>query len=133
VAKLPTFKRILPEQFPDLKWLPEFVAPINKFMSEVQDAMNNKLTFQENMNAEVRTVLLDGTYPIKLKWSKPNKPTAAWIGQAREVSGNHTTITTALYLDWEYTTEGNFQINNVAGLSASPTDKFNLTILIITG
>ena len=133
MAKLPTIKKILPEQFPDLKWMPEFSQHINRFMEEVSRALNNQLTFSENMSAVIKTVQLDGIFPVKFSWTLPSKPVAAWIGQCREVTGEHTVIMTALYLDWEFNNDGMFQINGVAGLTPIPTNKFNITIVAITG
>lgn len=135
MAQLPTQKRITPESFPDQEdWIPKLLEPLNKFMEEVTRALNNQITVNENLDAVVKTVQLDGVYPVKFRWERKNRPKAAWIGQCREISENHTTITTALYLDWEYTQDGMFQINNVAGLStATPSNKFNLTVIAIAG
>ena len=135
MSQLPTQKRITPESFPDQeKWIPKLLEPLNRFMEDVNRALNNQLTVNENMDAVVRTVQLDGTYPVKFKWERKNRPKAAWIGQCREISENHVVFTTALYLDWEYTQDGMFQINDVAGLTGeSPTNKFNLTVVAIAG
>jgi len=135
MARLPTQKRITPENFPDQEdWIPQLLEPLNKFMEDVNRALNNQVTFSENLSAVVKTVPLDGVYPVKFRWDLKSRPTAAWIGQCREQSENHTTLTTSLYLDWEYTQDGQFQINNVAGLSTeTPDNKFNLTVIAITG
>lgn len=135
MAKLPTQKRITPETFPDQeKWIPQLLEPLNRFMEEVTRALNNELTVNENLDAVVRTVELDGTYPVKFKWERKNRPRAAWIGQCRETSENHVTLSTPIYLDWVYTQEGMFQINDVVGLTGpSASNKFNLTIIAIAG
>jgi hypothetical protein len=133
VAKLPSFKKILPEQFPDLPWLPELVRPLNNFMESVTNALNQQLTFADNLDAVVRNVTLDGTYPVKVAWTKTNKPVACWVGQCRELNADHTTFTTALFLDWEFAADGTLQINNVTGITPTETSKYTLTLVAITG
>lgn len=134
MARLPKQQKILVSDFPDQKsWIPKLLGPINGLIEDVTDALNKNLTFNENMAAEVLTVSIDGTYPLDIRWPNRSYPTAAWIGQCREVSGSHTTITTALYLDWEMSSNRLFRINNIAGLSASVTTPFKVTILAIVG
>jgi hypothetical protein len=134
MAKLPPQKRILPENFPDQsKWIPRLLEPMNRFMEDINRALNNQLTFSENLSSEVRTVQVDGNYPLRMPWALKAKPIGAWIIACREISGNHTVFTTPLFLDWEYNEAGQFQINSVVGLTATATDKFNLTYIAITG
>lgn len=217
MANIPDFRLLRPEDFPELEWMPQFVQPLNRFMEEVTRALTKKLRINDNFEGLVRTVLVDGTYPVKFAWDFPNRPIAAWIGQAREISENHTTrvsspisvyttgaaaggsatealtatgllstdtvlsvtqrtpgannlplvgwstlakdsitgiwasdpgagavldvqvkrgVSTALDLDWEFASNSNgsfFQINNIAGLAASNTNKFNVTVIAITG
>lgn len=134
MASIPTQKKILIENFGKEKdWIGALLEPLNKFMDEVTRALNRQLTFKENLSADIKTVVIDGNYPQRFKWTLPSKPVAAWIGQARELSENHTTITEALYLDWEMTADGMVQINNIADLNASTSNKFNVTIVLITG
>lgn len=135
MAKQITQKKILIENLPNdvKKWIPEITEPLNRFMEEVALALNNQITINDNMDAEIKMVVADGQYPIKFKLARKSKPKAAIIGQCREISESHTTITEALYLDWEITADGMFQINNIADLNASATEKFNVTILIFNG
>lgn len=135
MARLPRQNKILAEDFPDQKsWIPKLLLPLNGFFEDVISALNKNLTFKENMAGDILTATADGVYPIDLKWTNRAKPIAAWIGQCREISGTHTTITTALYLDWEMTPGGAFRINNIAGLSGeTTTNKFEVTIIAITG
>ncbi len=133
MSNIPKQGRILSSDFPDEKFMPKLLYPINSFIEDVKRALNKGLTFKDNMSGDVVTVLLDGVYPLDIKWNLKQYPVAAWIGQCREVSGNHTTITTALYLDWEMTTDGALRINNVAGLSPSVSNKFTAKIVTITG
>lgn len=135
MAKLPTQGRILTETFPpkEREWLPLLLDPLNRFMDEVTRAFNRQLTLKENLAADIKTVVLDGNYPVTFKWDQKSRPTAVIIGQCREVSENHTVVSDALYVDWEYTQEGMLQINAVPNLNPTTSNKFNLTLVIFTG
>lgn len=133
MAKLPQQNKILPENFPEQKFMPQLLSPINSFISQVILALNKNLTFTENMAGQILAVTIDGTFPLNLQWTLPQKPVAIWIGNCRETSGTHSTVTTALYVDWEMNPKGQLQINNIAGLSASSANRFHVTLLAITG
>ena len=133
MAQLPSLKRILSESFPEVKWIGRLLGPLNQFIEEVVRALNNELTIAANMDGVVKTVMVDGTYPVKFLWTRASRPTVAWIGQCREVSGPHTPLGAALFLDWEFTGDGQIKINEIAGLSDSPTAKFYVTIIALAG
>lgn len=134
MAQLPNQRKILPEDFPDQKaWIPQLLSPINRFFEDVVRALNKGLTIKDNFDGELITAIIDGVYPLDINWTRPNPPKAAFIGQCREITGNHTTFTDPLFLDWEYTAAGKFRINSVVGLTASSAIKFNATIIVFTG
>ncbi len=133
MASLSSIKRILSESFPELKWMPQLLAPLNQFIEEMNRALNNEITVSQNMDGVVKDVVIDGTFPVKFKWTRQSKPRVAWIGGCRELSGTHITFTDPIFLDWEFAGEGFFKINGVPGLTATPTNKFNLTIVALTG
>lgn len=134
MAELPSQKRITQESFPDqADWIGKLLEPLNRFMEDVNRALNNNITMADNLDCMVKTVTLDGVYPVKFKWTRNSRPKAAWVGQCREADEDHTTITNAVTMDWEFTQDGSFQINNVAGISPSSSSKYNLTIVAVTG
>ncbi len=133
MARLPETRKILPEDFPDQKFMPKLLQPINRFFESMVQALNKGITFRENIDGDLILVSIDGIYPIDIPWTRPSAPAAAWIGKCREASEAHTNFTDPLFLDWEYTASGKFRINNVTGLTASSTNKFNITIIAITG
>lgn len=133
MAKLPYQNQILPENFPDQKFMPQLLAPLNSFMQTVIRSLNKNLTLNENFDGQILTVTTDGTFPLDILWENRNRPTIAFIGSCREVSGEHTTITTAIFLDWEMTASGSFRINNIAGLNATSSNPFNLKIVALVG
>ena len=133
MAKLPQYTRITPENFPKEPWVDRLLTPLNSVLESVTSAFNKNLTFNENVAGSTLTVLIDGTFPVKMLWTNKQRPTAAWIGQVREVSGVHTTLTVAPYLDWEINQAGQFQVNNITGLSASAANKFYVTVIAVIG
>ncbi len=132
MAKLSSIKKILTESFPDVKWIGVLLAPLNQFIEEVNRALNNELTVAENMDGAVKTVTVDGTYPLKFQWKRSSRPTVAWIGYIRETQGEHTDMGAAVSMDWEWS-GGYFQINAIPGLSASPTAKYFVTVVALAG
>jgi len=131
MANIPTQKKILTENFPEKerKWIPALLEPLNKFMEEVTNALNGRLTLTQNIAGDLVTVIIDGNWPKKSKWTKNNRPRAVIIGQHREISENHVAQADPLCLDWEFK-DGFIQINNVINSLASTSDKFNLTLVI---
>lgn len=132
MARLPALKRILPEQFPDLKWMQEFLGLLNPFIEEVNRALNRQLTVSENMAGAMRVVRIDHTYPVKFRWELASPPRAAWIVYARPVDGSHIAFTEAPYLDWEIGADGSFQINEVVGLPSTAVP-WNIRIIALAG
>lgn len=133
MAKLPPPIKIRNEDFPKLDWMPQLLAPINRFVDDVIRSLNKQLTVTDNMDGALLTVIVDGTYPLDVKWTGRSLPKAAWIGQCRETTGDHTNFTNPLFLDWGFTADGLFRINNITGLTASGTNKFTVTIVAIAG
>lgn len=127
-----SFKKILQENLPSYSWLSAIVGPINKGFEDVQRILNNGLTFSSNMSSSVSTVTLDGTFPVYVSWSLPAKPIGAWPVYVREASGPHTNFTLGVSLDWEW--DGSrIKINSVPGITSSPTAKYTMTFIAITG
>lgn len=104
----------------------------DKFNSDVWSSLDRGLTITDNMDGAILTVITDGTYPILATWPNKNRPTVAWIGQLREVSENHTTLTTAPYLDWEMSADGKFKVNGIAGISPSSSNRFYCRIVALS-
>lgn len=129
--KIPPLKPLKNSQFPDLGWFPRLSSPINSFMQEIINGLNKKLTFKENMDCEIKEVIIDGSYPVKTSWERDSKPTGLWMTNIRRVDGADTNLSEGITIEWSYS-NGVININNVVGLSASATDKYTLTIIAIT-
>lgn len=135
MAKQPSQKKILKETFDkeQQKWVDTLLDPLNRFMDEVASAFNRQLTIKQNLNADIKTIICDGSFPQKFKWDLKARPVGATIMQCREVDEDHTTFSDPISLDWEFTNDGMVQINNIPGLTATTSNKFNVTVLLITG
>jgi hypothetical protein len=132
--KTPELKRLILEEFPEQQeWIEKLIEPINLFFQTVVNALNKQITFGDNIDCEFYEQRLSGSYPVDLVWSRKAPPRAAWIAYARETAGEHTTFTSALYLDWEFTSEGLFRVNSVVNLGDTDAIPFNVRIIAITG
>jgi hypothetical protein len=132
VSKLPSIKRLATEDFGSQKdWIGKLLSPLNQFMDSVVTALNNQLTFSDNMASVVKTISVSGTYPLYFTWTRKDKPIGLWVVNAYEASGVHVTFTTAISADWEYTVSNQIRINSFVGLPTTTT--YNVTIIVITG
>lgn len=135
MAKLPTIKRITEEVFPSdvKKWLPKLLAPLNQFMEQLTNALNKNLTVRENFSGDIIEATLDGNFPLNIAYGLKAPPKIAILGSCVEAEGIHSIPLAALYLDWSFSSNGTFQINEVVGLTPSATSKYRINILIFTG
>ena len=133
MAQVPSFKKILRAKFPqDLKWIPLLLGPLNSFMEDVQLGLNKRLNITQNFDGEVKSIKLDGTYPIKLAWGRDSKPTIGFIGSIAMLDGSDVTLAGAVFPLWEFNQQGNIQINQIVGLSDDAADKkYNITMIFL--
>lgn len=135
MARLPSFRRIvadtLAKEYPDL--VEAMIAPLNNFMESLTRALNKQITFSDNMDAQVITFTADGTFPIKVRWDRPSKPVALWIGQISRVDGAAVGLTTAVSLEWSYPQVGQIEIIDTVGLTSTSTARHLVTIIGVTG
>ena len=137
MSKLPQIKRLAIEDFADQKsWIGKLLSPLNQFMDAVFQALNNQLTFSDNLSAIVKVISVPGLptgtpYPIYFSWPLKAKPVGVWVVSAMEPSGVHSTFAAAVAVDWQYTERNQVQINSFPGLST--TTAYNVTIVAITG
>lgn len=134
MSKLPSIKQILPENFATLAWMPRLLAPLNQFFEETIRALNRQLTVNENMAGALLTVTLDGTYPLKITWPLPAaRPVFVAVGAVSRTDGQAVTLTSAPAVQWSFNQAGQLQIDGVTGITPSPTARYVLTLLCLTG
>lgn len=134
MAKLPSITKILRENLPKDSWVDVLISPINRFMEQITQALNKQLTFSDNFDGQVfSNVTVDGTYPLTLNWERSVRPVGVWIVQAKPISATHTPFSSALFVDWEFTSDGKINILAIPGLSASVSTKYYINLIAVTG
>lgn len=131
MAKLPQFKRIVREDFKDQPWIEKLLQPVNRFMESMVSALNNNLTFKENLIAKVhefRFIEDDITYPLKVSWPHKALPTDMIVTRTVTVSGNDPTA--AVFCRWEY--DGDvIKVNKIYGLDSAA--EYKIRTIIFSG
>lgn len=135
MAKLPRITRLLMENFSGQPWMEPLVNTLNQFMDEVVASLNKDLTLTDNMAAEIRTVEVNGTYPLKLAYTLNRRPVSVIVGDVKRSDGTTVTLTDAVFVQWSFNQAGQLQLDNVVGLSpaASSSIKYKLTLEVKAG
>ena len=127
MANIPAVRRLLLEDFPDqAEWIERLLQPINAYMEQSAAALKS-LTITDNMLGSIRTVELDGTFPVKISWSGP-KPVSVLVGNTYRSDNTAFTLTDAVQVQWEYDQSGSLAIKAVTGITPSPTAKYKLVL-----
>lgn len=128
--KLNTINRIRREDLPKApEWIDPIINILNNFIEQVYSAFNKDITFSENINCQIKTVLIKYTdFPYKFNCTLKVKPSCVFLGKVEKKSGAHETITNATSIDWLYDA-GNIVVYNIAGIDA--TSQYYVTMLII--
>lgn len=135
MARVPSFKKVLKERIPSeyVKWMQFVLNPLNSFMEDVTLAFNKRLTIFENMDAEVKTVTVSGSYPIKLSWNRPSKPTIGQIGKIERPNGQSVSLSNAIFMVWDFNQKGEIEVSAIQGLDDSSTKTYKLTLVFWVG
>lgn len=133
--KQPQLQKLTTEEFAKQPWIEPLIRTLNQFMDEVVSGLNKNLTLEDNLAATIKTVDLDGTYPVKLAWTLNRRPQTVLVGNIQRTDGTSITLTSAVFVQWSFNQAGQLQIDNVVGLpvAASPTVKYKLTLEIKAG
>lgn len=136
MAKLPNIRRLIVEDYPQTvrSWIgPKLLQPLNSFMESIYAALNRGLTLNENFAAEVRSVDLDGTFPLRLAWTLPQRPRAVLVGNCVRKDGVVESLTDAVGIRWSFNQQGQLQVDQVVGVTPSASDRYVLELVIFTG
>ena len=137
MAKIPPIRRLSVEDFKEqAEWIERLITPINDYFERTTTALNRNLTIAENFAGDIRTVTIDGTYPLKLSWSLSARPTAVLVGGIARTTGASFTQTSALQVTWQFNQAGQLQIDSLLGTlnpAPSASDKYRLTLVCLTG
>lgn len=135
MAKLPSFRRIVEDQiankYPELR--EALLSPLNNFMESVTRSLNKRLTFEDNFDAQVSSYVANGSYPVRIKWTRFSKPIGVWIVSAQRTDGLSASLSSAIYLDWTFNQENQIEIASTVGLGDSSSDEFLVTVIGVSG
>lgn len=127
--RLPPIKKFLMEDFQDqTTWIGKLFSPLNEYLTVVANGLSNGLTIQENMLAQIKTVLVNGASPsTSFTWKFSARPIGCVAIGATLADG-----TPALnpQITWTYSA-GIVQITSIAGLDT--TKSYNITFHVIGG
>lgn len=133
MAQVPSKRRLVIEDFKSqISWIDKLIQPINEYMESTTSALNKALTIRDNFMGDIRTVELDGTWPTKLSWNLAARPTAVLVGNAVKSSGASLSLSSAIQVQWSFNQSGQLQIDDVVGITPSPSLKYKLTLVILT-
>lgn len=133
MSQIPQKIKLLTEDFPDQPWIEPLIRNLNQFMDEMVDAVDRKLTINDNFAGKLIEVELDGQFPKKLAWDLADKPKSVLVGNARRSDGTAFTLTDAIQVQWQYNAGGQLQIDRVVGISPSAATKYKLMLEIKVG
>lgn len=132
MAKLPTIKRLLTEDFPDQKWIGKLLQPLNQFMDTVVSALNGNLT-TDNLKASISTyehVNTSGTIN-QLKVGLGTAPKHVTVGNV--VGQDGATINGPVWVDWTYDHSNDQIIVKTAYGLSTINGKYDITLMIYGG
>jgi len=129
--RIPSFKKILIERFADNIWIKQLLDPLNSFMDDMINGLNNQLTITENLAGEVKVVKVTGDYPVKLSWGPISKPTIGLIGKIETVDRQPFTLSTPVTLLWSFTQSGQVSIDDLVGLDDSLSKQYDITLVFL--
>jgi hypothetical protein len=140
MPKLPIFKRIQREDFPEApEWLDKLIYPLNTFFEGVYNILNRSVAFGDNIASETRefTFTTLSTYvgtaatfePLEFQRNLKSIPKGLILLQIFKFGvASYSPIEGDIYVDWNET-NGLVTIGLVRGLAAST--KYTLRILLI--
>lgn len=129
MARIPPLARLQLEDFPkQTEWIGRLLEPLNSFFERVTSALNKSLTITDNFLGAIKTVELNGTWPVKVAWELPQRPVTVLVGQIVRSDNTAFTLTDAVQVQWTFNQNGQLQINGVTGVTPSSGTKYTVTL-----
>jgi hypothetical protein len=124
------FRPFQKEDFTEAPWMEKLIRPLNTLLSQIRAGMANGLTFEDNLNAEVKTVDVSGTVAVKFK-TRVKSASGVILLKAVELSAREQLSVSGIGgVNWNQDGE-NVTISSVTGLAAGHT--YRLTFAVIGG
>lgn len=125
MAKINSSKKLVLEDYPRETSWGKLISVINPFFENVYYALVNGITFRDNIKSQISEIKIkENKFPVKIKWTLNERPTAVFIGQIQEDLASPGDIPVHS-LQWSYT-DGEVQVT-ITGLDI--TKEYNLRII----
>jgi len=123
MAKIPPLRRMRAEDFPDQnEWIGRILEPINTYFEANTAALNKGLTLDDNFAAAIKTVEIDGNFPVRISWDLSVPPKTVLVGAVRLASGATADLFHTPGIQWSYNQSGQLQIDAVFGILPAPVN-----------
>lgn len=133
MARIPTLTKILQENFPDSPDIQRLSGILNQFMLETIKAFDKQLTIVDNLDGEIKTITVDGNFPLYLSWTRAKKPVVCFLGAMRRVDGTTFSLTDAVSVDWEFDNSGRINLKGLPGLTSSSSAQYEVKLVFLVG
>lgn len=123
-------------------WIDTLLGPLNSFMQQVANALNNTLSFADNFNASIKqidvrvdpttyaTTFANLTVAHGLKGNPVGVQVIRVFNKALPAVGT-SGATVGVSVDWDLSSGGQIKVRNISGLT--PGQNYVVTLLFIGG
>lgn len=140
MGKLPTITRLLSEDVPaeQREWFNKILVSLNSFISTSLALLNKGLNFQDNFDAQIKTIEFDGRdltdkdgEPLTFKYETKGVPIGCIKVKIEDITSTGAqTITDPIDVQWNSDSEGKINITSVTNIASNATFKYRLTVLV---
>lgn len=132
--QLPPFKRIVVEDFQDQKsWIGRLLYPINSFFTTISQGMQNGLTFQDNLAAQIVTISFQNTtnaFPLFFKSTLSTKPIGLWIINVQDNTTSPLVLAGPVTPVWQFVDASKqLELLNITGLITNNLYKISMIVI----
>lgn len=138
-----TVTNLLKEDFKGQEaWIDTLLVPLNSFMQQVANALNNTLSFADNFNASIKNidVRVDATTyaqtfaNLNVQHGLKGNPIGVQVIRVIDKASAATGVgsgTVGVSIDWDLSGSAQIKVRNISGLTAGRA--YTITLLFIGG
>ena len=105
--------------YPEIEHL---IHNLNETRNETSKSLNSRLSIRENLNQELKRIIISEDKPVVFKTSVQGNPQGVTIVQAHQNC-------TGGFVNWEYLGDNNIRINSITGLTPGCNNEFTLLVI----
>lgn len=129
MARIPPLTRLTLESFTkQADWIGPLIETINTFFERMTTAMNRNLTISENFLGAIKTVEVNGTWPVKVAWELSSRPQTVIVGNVYRSDGASFALTNAVQVQWSFNQSGQLQIDGITGITPTSSAKYKVVL-----